>query len=99
MALGAKVRQLPFYNLQSWMKTNILLFPSDASYCTRKGLTLVTGAPSFLFLMHVLLNHRLAARVTPSLRSMAVKTRGAQDERGCRILIFVGHAATGFSVP
>lgn len=58
VALGAKVRQLPFYTLQSWMETNILLFPSDASYCTRKDLTLVTVAPNFLFTTYVLLNHQ-----------------------------------------
>lgn len=57
----------------------------------------MTVALSFLFAMHVLLNHQLVARDT--LRLEAVKIRGAQNEHGCRILIFVGHSATGFSVP
>lgn len=70
VALGAKVRQLPLYALQSWMKMNILWFPSDASYCTRKDLTLVTAAPSFLFAMLVLFSQQLVAAVTPSLRTL-----------------------------
>lgn len=69
-APGAKVRQLPFYALQSWMKTNILLFPSHASYCTQKDLTLVTAAPSSLSAMLVLFSRQLVAAVTPSLRTL-----------------------------
>lgn len=81
------------------MKTNILLFPSHASYHTQEGQTLVTVALSFLFTMCVLLSHQLVARVSLPLRNVAVKIRSAQDEHGYKTLLSAGHAAPGFSVP
>lgn len=55
-----------------------------------KAPTLVTVALRFLFTMRALLHHQLVATVTTSLRTVAVKTRGAQDEHRCRRLTFFG---------